>query len=108
MSKVVKSFLHQNPLLTHYLQMGLINVTSLAEHIKETSSSVESDASIASIAMAIRRYLAQLPKEETYSSKLNNLKLHLVSRSHLTELIFDKTEEKRKFGRQLFQNISKT
>ncbi|MDP9249618.1 MAG: ACT domain-containing protein [bacterium] len=104
-SKVVTDFLLKNPLLTKYAQMNLVNITSLAHFIKETK---ESQGTIASLSMSIRRYLAQLPKYKTKSSDSLTISFNLVSRSNLSEFIFNKTKEKRQLSQDLFQIISKT
>ncbi len=108
MSKVVGTFLQQNPLILKYMQMGLINITSLAKHIKESDTAFFSKATTTAISMAVRRHVASAPKVDSRQATNWDKNLQFVVRSNLTELIFVKSDEKRQVGLQLFHKISKT
>lgn len=108
MSKAVETFLIQNPLLTRYVQMGLVNITSLALYIKKTNSSFDKSNTKTSIAMSIRRYFAKLPIFKPTLPVFSNKPFHLVVRTNLTEFIFIKDEEKRLLSQSIFKKISST
>ena len=108
MSKVVATFLVQNPLLSRYVRMGLVNITSLAHLIKKSNPTLDESISATSIAMAIRRHFAKLPKHEDTLSLFSKTPLQLVVRSNITELIFTKNDRNKSLSRTIFQNISDT
>lgn len=108
MSKVVEAFLAQNPLLSKYVQMGLVNITSLAQYLKENNSTNVRANTVASIAMSIRRHIAKLPATKPPSPIPQNIPLNLVVRSNITELIFAKDKDNRSLSRRIFQEISST
>jgi hypothetical protein len=106
MSKTIKIFFQKNPLLARYAELGLINITSLAEHIEKTNPSSEKKSSIASIAMTIRRYLANLPKNTSIQHLSLELPLNFVVRSNLQEVIFTKSDKRRDLVQEIFQQLS--
>ncbi len=108
MSNTVVSFFKTNPLLTRYTQIGLVNINSLSRYIKEKSKGVDKRSSVAAIGMEIRRFVAKLPKQNTPKFFHPDIPLHIVTRTNLQELIFDKNGENRKLCLDLFNQISKT
>lgn len=105
MSKAVFLFLKQNPIITHYAQMKMVNITALSQHIKEKSKEIATTTSIAAIGMNIRRYLARLPKIRITSLPFSGIPLKLVIRTNIHEVIFAKTEENRQHCAALFEQI---
>jgi len=105
MSKAIETFLAQNPLLTKYVQMGLVKITSLARYIKDTNTSFDKDTTTASISMSIRRYFLTLPTDKPNSIIDFKTPLNLIVRSNLSELIFVKDTKNRLLSRNIFQQI---
>lgn len=106
MSNVIKTFFQENPLLARYAQLGLVNITSLAEYIEKANPSLEKKPSIPSVAMTIRRYLESLPKDASSQHISLELPLHFVVRSNLQEVIFTKSEKSRELVHKVFQQLS--
>ena len=108
MSKAVAAYLEANPVLTRYLQNGLINITALALSLQNHDSEVFGGVPATTVSMAIRRYARSLAASSLNKLVLDTKQLSFVTRSNLTELIFVKNDEKRKVGLELFQIISRT
>ncbi|MDO8609350.1 MAG: hypothetical protein Q7R95_02290, partial [bacterium] len=108
MSNTVQSYLNTNPTITKYTQLGLININSLARYIKENVKEIDKNDTIASIGMNIRRYMLQLPRLSKSHIGSSNDKLHVITRTNLEELIFNKNNINRKTCLNLFNVISKT
>lgn len=107
MSNVVEAFFKSNPLVVKYVQFGFVNIMSLARYIKNSNKS-EKTSSIAAIGMDIRRYIAKLPKQNVLNFNTEEQNLHIVARSNLQELIFNKNQNNRKIALNIFNKISKT
>ena len=108
MSSTVKSYLQSNPQLTKYIQIGLVNINSLARYIKENNREINEKITIAALGMDIRRQISQLPILNKPNFITSDLKLHIVIRTNLQELIFDKGGKNRQVYLDLFNKISRT
>jgi len=105
-SKAVETFFIQNPLLSRYVRMGLVNITALAQHMKKRGFGLDSKNTVSAIAMTIRRYFIKLPTVDATAFIFSNTPYHLVVRSNISELIFTKDTDKRLLSRSIFQKIS--
>lgn len=108
MSNTIKAYLQSNPLITRYVQYGLININSLARFIKENKLSNEGENSVAAIGMDIRRQMKQLPNMEQPTFVPPGQKLHVVIRTNIEELIFNKNEMNRRVCLNIFHKISQS
>lgn len=95
-----------NPIITRYVQNGLINVNSLARFIKKNNLYNEGANSVAGIGMDIRRQIRQLPDMEKPTFDSTEQKLHIVIRTNVEELIFKKSEKNRQTCLNIFHYIS--
>ena len=103
MSSTVETFFKTNPLLVKYTQAELVNINSLARYIK---NNFNINSSVAAIGMEIRRFLSKIPKQNKNKVIQVDAPLHIVTRTHLQELIFDKNN--RQLCLDLFNRITKT
>lgn len=104
MSTITTEFLKKHPLLILYTQMGLININALARYIKENSMEMDLSSS-AAISMDIRRYLSKMPKQKKPHFTLEPL--HIVTRTHIQEFVFNNNMQNRKICLALFDRIAK-
>lgn len=108
MSNVIKTYLRSNPFLAKYTQAGLVNINSLARYIKKNNKEVDKKMSAAAIGMDIRRQITQLSDFNKPRFVPSELDLHIVTRTNLQELIFNKSGKNRQICSDLFNEISKS
>jgi len=107
MSKTITLFFAQNPLLEKYAQMELVNIMSLASYIENSSLEADRKTTTSSIAMQIRRYIKSLPSKNLSLNSSINTSCKLISRSGISELIYNKTEKNRAYSQHIFQKLIK-
>lgn len=108
MSNTIKGYLQSNPIIARYVQNGLININSLARFIKKNNLYSQGDNSVAAIGMDIRRRMKQLPDMEQPTFDSTEQKLHVVVRTNIEELIFNKNEKNRQTCLNIFHQISQS
>ncbi len=108
MSTKISSFLKQHPLLTGYIQKGLINFNALARYIKEENTQIGGTISLAALGMELRRYISKLPRTLVPTVHFSKYALQLVVRTNINEIVFNKNPENRKVCTNLLNKISQT
>lgn len=106
MSNQLSEYLKHYPLLTGYIQKGLINLNALARYIKSNDKKVNNDVSLTALGMELRRTVAKLPKSEIVCLNFSKYSLQLVTRTNIRELILNKNQENRKYCLDIVNRIS--
>ncbi|MBI2616998.1 hypothetical protein HYW55_02630 [Candidatus Gottesmanbacteria bacterium] len=108
MSNTILAYLKRHPLLTGYIQKGIINLNALARYIKINDKQISKDISLTALSMELRRNIVKLPKSETISLDFSKYPLQLVTRTNIHELILNKTLENRQHCLSIVNKISQT
>lgn len=105
MSIDIESIFIQNPFLKKYLQLGLVNISALADFALKSSTDKNNKKTTSSVGMALRRYARTLPPVKFYEHGLDEHDLKLTVRSSIQEVVFTQNPANLKLAYQLAQEI---